>query len=59
MSLLSAAHVLAQIVDVYRSKLRDDTVGPEGNEIARKRIEDYANKVRPAGFLVGIIHCCS
>ncbi|KAG6878428.1 ERMES complex subunit mmm1 [Termitomyces sp. T159_Od127] len=43
--------LLRQIVDVYRSKLRDDTVGPEGNEIARKRIEDYANKVRPAGFL--------
>ncbi|KAG6845994.1 ERMES complex subunit mmm1 [Tephrocybe sp. NHM501043] len=41
-----------QVVDVYRSKLRDDIVGPEGDEIARKRIEDYANKVRPVGFLV-------
>ncbi|KAH0590542.1 ERMES complex subunit mmm1 [Termitomyces sp. 'cryptogamus'] len=43
--------LLRQIVDVYRSKLRDDLTGPEGNEIARKRIEDYANKIRPAGFL--------
>ncbi|KAG6901902.1 ERMES complex subunit mmm1 [Termitomyces sp. Mi166 len=40
-----------QIVDVYRSKLKDDIIGPEGDEIARKRIEDYANKIRPVGFL--------
>ncbi|KAG6850835.1 ERMES complex subunit mmm1 [Arthromyces matolae] len=40
-----------QIVDVYRSKLRDDINTPEGDEIARKRIEEYANKIRPASFL--------
>ncbi|KAG5353245.1 hypothetical protein C0989_008980 [Termitomyces sp. Mn162] len=52
LALLGAcSHIQAQIVDVYRSKLRDDLTGPEGNEIARKRIEDYANKIRPAGFL--------
>ncbi|KAG6832482.1 ERMES complex subunit mmm1 [Tricholoma furcatifolium] len=43
--------LLRQVVDVYRSKLRDDLAGTEGDEIARKRIEDYANKIRPAGFL--------
>lgn len=42
-----------QVVEVYRSKLRDDIVGSDGDEIARKRIEDYANKIRPRGFLVG------
>ncbi|GLB36305.1 putative component of the ERMES MDM complex, which serves as a molecular tether to connect the endoplasmic reticulum and mitochondria [Lyophyllum shimeji] len=43
--------LLRQVVDVYRSKLRDDLPSAEGDEIARKRIEDYANKIRPAGFL--------
>ncbi|KAG6842528.1 ERMES complex subunit mmm1 [Blastosporella zonata] len=47
----AVAHMWNQVVDVYRSKLRDDTAGPEGDEIARKRIEDYANKIRPVGFL--------
>ncbi|KAF4623721.1 hypothetical protein D9613_001942 [Agrocybe pediades] len=40
-----------QILDVYRSKLRDDKAGIEGDEIARKRIEAYANLIRPAGFV--------
>lgn len=39
-------------MDVYRSKLRDDTPGIEGDEIARKRIESYANSIRPASFVV-------
>ena len=39
-------------MDIYRSKLRDDTTGIEGDEIARKRIEAYANSIRPAGFMV-------
>ncbi|KAJ2928930.1 hypothetical protein H1R20_g8297, partial [Candolleomyces eurysporus] len=43
--------LLRQIVDVYRSKLRDDLPGLEGDEIARQRIEAFANKIRPAGFL--------
>ncbi|KAJ3516782.1 hypothetical protein NLJ89_g900 [Agrocybe chaxingu] len=43
--------LLAQVVDVYRSKLRDDIPGAEGDEIARKRIEAYANSIRPAGFM--------
>ncbi|KAG9222957.1 hypothetical protein PLEOSDRAFT_155315 [Pleurotus ostreatus PC15] len=43
--------LLQQIADVYRSKLRDDLPGPEGDEIARRRVEEYANKIRPAGFL--------
>ncbi|KAF9015316.1 maintenance of mitochondrial morphology protein 1 [Cyathus striatus] len=40
-----------QIANVYRSKLRDDLSGLQGDEIARKRIEDYANRIRPAGFM--------
>ncbi|KAJ7139811.1 hypothetical protein C8R44DRAFT_605728 [Mycena epipterygia] len=36
---------------IYRSKLRDGLSGAEGDEVARKRIEDYANKIRPPGFL--------
>jgi len=36
---------------VYRSKLRSDQSGPEGDEIARQRIEDYVNRIRPPGFL--------
>lgn len=43
--------LLRQIVDVYRSKLRDGLPGIEGDEIARRRIENYANKIRPSGFL--------
>lgn len=43
--------ILKQVVDVYRSKLRDDLFGAEGDEIARKRIEDYANTIRPPGFI--------
>ncbi|KAJ7275350.1 hypothetical protein B0H12DRAFT_1086870 [Mycena haematopus] len=40
-----------QIVEIYRSKLRDGLPGTEGDEVARKRIEDYANTIRPPGFL--------
>jgi maintenance of morphology protein 1 len=37
---------------MYRSKLRNDQSGPEGDEVARQKVEDYANRMRPAGFLV-------
>ncbi|KAK7463745.1 ERMES complex subunit mmm1 [Stygiomarasmius scandens] len=47
--------LLHQILDVYRSKLRDDKLGLEGDEIARKRVEEYANKMRPTGFLDRIV----
>ncbi|KAF7319983.1 Maintenance of mitochondrial morphology protein 1 [Mycena kentingensis (nom. inval.)] len=43
--------LLHQVVEIYRSKLRDDLPGAEGDEVARKRIEEYANKIRPPGFL--------
>lgn len=43
---------LKQVVNVYRSKLRDNLPGAEGDEVARKRIEDYANQIRPPGFVV-------
>jgi len=43
--------LLHQVAEVYRSKLRDDLSGPDGDEIARKRVENYANQIRPPGFL--------
>ncbi|KDQ63772.1 hypothetical protein JAAARDRAFT_29813 [Jaapia argillacea MUCL 33604] len=43
--------LIRQVVQTYRSKLRDDLPGPEGDEIARQRIEDFANKMRPTGVL--------
>ncbi|KAM6498256.1 Maintenance of mitochondrial morphology protein 1 [Amanita muscaria] len=43
--------LLRQIADVYRSKLRDDMPGANGDEVARKRVENYANSIRPAGWL--------
>lgn len=43
-------------MDVYRSKIRGDVDGIEGDEIARKRVEDYANSIRPKGFLVRVTH---
>jgi len=43
--------LLSQVVDIYRSKLRNDIAGMEGDEFARKRIEVYANTIRPAGFV--------
>ncbi|KAJ3544938.1 hypothetical protein NMY22_g2617 [Coprinellus aureogranulatus] len=43
--------LLRQVVDVYRSKLRNDLLGIDGDEIARQRIEAFANKIRPVGFL--------
>jgi maintenance of morphology protein 1 len=43
--------LLQQLVAVYRSKLRGDKAGSEGDEIARQCVEDYANSIRPTGFL--------
>ncbi|KAJ3538507.1 hypothetical protein NM688_g6514 [Phlebia brevispora] len=43
--------LLHQVLDAYRTKLRDDLPGPEGDEVARKRVEAFANKIRPPGFL--------
>ncbi|KAI0257382.1 hypothetical protein BJV78DRAFT_1162276 [Lactifluus subvellereus] len=37
--------------NVYRSKLRDDLQGVEGDEILRSRVEDYVNRMRPSGVL--------
>ncbi|KZT30362.1 hypothetical protein NEOLEDRAFT_1125883 [Neolentinus lepideus HHB14362 ss-1] len=43
--------LLGQVIQAYRSKLRDDLPGPEGDEIACRRVEEFANKLRPAGFM--------
>ncbi len=49
---LAFHRVATQVVNVYRSKLRNDLAGPQGDEVARQRVEAYANRIRPAGFLV-------
>ncbi|KDQ63773.1 hypothetical protein JAAARDRAFT_390781 [Jaapia argillacea MUCL 33604] len=43
--------VIAQVVQTYRSKMRDDLPGEEGDEIVRRRIEHFANKMRPTDVL--------
>ncbi|KAF8640672.1 hypothetical protein AX17_000329 [Amanita inopinata Kibby_2008] len=43
--------LLRQVANVYRSKLRDDLPGLKGDEVARKRLEIYANMIRPTSFL--------
>ncbi|KAI0344627.1 maintenance of mitochondrial morphology protein 1 [Trametopsis cervina] len=43
--------LLHQVVDAYRTKLRADLPGAEGDEVARRRVEKFANKMRPAAFL--------
>jgi len=45
----------SKTVETYRSKLRDDIPGVEGDEIARQRIEAYANLIRPPGFVVRVL----
>ncbi|KAG1716568.1 hypothetical protein ID866_620 [Astraeus odoratus] len=40
-----------QVIDVYRAKLQDGFEGLEGNEIARRRVEAYANSIRPRHFI--------
>ncbi|KAI0724451.1 maintenance of mitochondrial morphology protein 1 [Cerioporus squamosus] len=42
---------LQQVLEAYRVKLRNGLTGPEGDEIARQRVEEFANKMRPAGLL--------
>jgi maintenance of mitochondrial morphology protein 1 len=50
-SLLPVLSIL-QVVDAYRAKLRSDLPGAEGDEVARRRVEEFANKIRPASFVV-------
>ncbi|TFY72893.1 hypothetical protein EVG20_g118 [Dentipellis fragilis] len=42
--------VLNQVVEAYRSKLRNDCSGPEGDELARVKVEEFANRMRPVGI---------
>jgi maintenance of morphology protein 1 len=44
-----------QVVDVYRARLQDNLTGYEGIEVARRKIEDHANELRPRGFLASIL----
>ncbi|EED77249.1 predicted protein, partial [Postia placenta Mad-698-R] len=43
--------LLIQVLEAYRVKLRDGLPGAEGDEVARKRVERFANQMRPPGFL--------
>lgn len=52
---MSTVHLRNQVADVYRSKLRDDIKGVEGDEVLRRRVEDFVNIMRPSGILVSII----
>ena len=52
---MSTVHLRNQVADVYRSKLRDDLQGVEGDEVLRRRVEEFVNIMRPSGILVSII----
>ncbi|KAI0001852.1 hypothetical protein BJV77DRAFT_19855 [Russula vinacea] len=43
--------LLHQVADVYRFKLRDDLQGVEGDEVLRRRVENFVNLMRPSGVL--------
>ncbi|KZT06868.1 maintenance of mitochondrial morphology protein 1 [Laetiporus sulphureus 93-53] len=43
--------LLRQVLEAYRIKLRGSLPGAAGDEVARKRVEEYANKLRPPDFL--------
>ncbi|KAI0793405.1 maintenance of mitochondrial morphology protein 1 [Abortiporus biennis] len=43
--------VLQQVLDAYRLKLRNNLPGLDGEEVARLRIEEFANKIRPPSFV--------
>lgn len=49
---MRVAHGDIKILETYRSKLRDDLPGAEGDEVVRRKVEDFANKMRPAALLV-------
>jgi len=52
---LESAHwfntLARQVAEVYRAKLQNNLTGYEGIEVARRKIEDHANNMRPRGFL--------
>ncbi|KAI9512912.1 maintenance of mitochondrial morphology protein 1 [Russula earlei] len=43
--------LLLQVTDIYRSKLKDDLQGIEGDEVLRQRVESFVNLMRPSGIL--------
>jgi maintenance of morphology protein 1 len=49
--------IFHKVVETFRSGLRDNVPGADGDEIARKRIEDLANAVRPPALLVRLPPC--
>ncbi|OAX44771.1 maintenance of mitochondrial morphology protein 1 [Rhizopogon vinicolor AM-OR11-026] len=40
-----------QVAEVYRAKLQENLTGYDGTEVARRKIEDHANIMRPRGLL--------
>ncbi|CAK5265294.1 unnamed protein product [Mycena citricolor] len=43
--------LMHQVTDIYRAKLRNGFSGLDGDDHARVHVENYANKMRPQGFL--------
>ncbi|KAI0757106.1 maintenance of mitochondrial morphology protein 1 [Daedaleopsis nitida] len=41
---------LQQVLEAYRVKLRNGLNGAEGAEVARQRVEEFANRMRPTGL---------
>ena len=52
---MPTVQLLYQAADVYRSKLRDDFQGVQGDEVLRRRVEDFVNLMRPSGVLVSTL----
>ncbi len=54
LAFLTTRHKLyRQVLDAYRMKMRGHLPGLDGDELARRRVEAFANKIRPPGLLVG------
>lgn len=53
-AVLTLIVAVGQVVDAYRMKLRDHLSGADGDEVARKRVEAFANKMRPPTFVVSV-----
>ena len=49
---MSTRDLCNQVAEVYRSKLRDDLQGVEGDEVLRQRVEHFVNLVRPSEVMV-------
>jgi maintenance of morphology protein 1 len=49
---MSTRDLRNQVAGVYRSKLRDDLHGAEGDEVLRQRVENFIDLMGPFGVVV-------